>query len=344
MSFRVLLATLSCYGVVTRSQAGDIEVLNDWVRNKLPAAQRPILKIDADCRRTTSRIESTELRDGKTAGCTLHVAEKFCGANGLREATESDVRPAGAKTYNHIACFGKNSGYYFELEPSKRPGAWLLSKILPREGLAESMLAEGRPTDQLAVEPGSGTDALLKCRFAGIKVSSKNVAKLPGFVLQSAKPTPTGDAIDVAFTFTPAAVVHPQRADVACTVRYDLSAFGTPVEWTEASGPPTNPGLRRYAIRLGRVDDRGCEYVFEHSITSHLNGKLLYSSQSKAQVSTVFGDVPESEFLLAAYGLPEPPGFEPKRTPLYLWLLAGAGAAFVLAVAFRTLARRRTPS
>jgi len=324
--------------------AGDAEVLNEWVRIKLPAAQRPVLRISADARRTTSRIESTELRDGKTVGCTLHIVEKFCGTNALREATETDVRPAGANTYNRIACCGKNSGYYFELEPSKRPGAWLLSKILPREGLAESMLAEGRPTDQLAAAPGSATAALLKCRFAGVEYSAADLPTLPGFTLQSAKPTAAGDALDVAFTFTPANVVHPKRADIACTIRYDLSASGTPGEWTEASGPPTNPGLRRYAIRLGRVDDRGCEFVNENTVTSHRDGKLVYSSQTKAQVSTVFGNVPESEFRLTAYGVPEPPGLEPRDTPLYVWLLAGAGAAFAVAVGFRFLAQRRAKS
>ena len=52
--------------------------------------------------------------------------------------------------------------------------------------------------------------------------------------------------------------------------------------------------------------------------------------------------VPDSEFTLTAFGLPEP-GSEPvkKSTPLYVWILVAAGVCAVLAVGFRHLARRR---
>lgn len=53
-------------------------------------------------------------------------------------------------------------------------------------------------------------------------------------------------------------------------------------------------------------------------------------------------DLPESEFTLSHYGLPEPVGVEWKKpTPRYLWFLVAAGAFVALAVGFRYLARRR---
>ena len=53
-------------------------------------------------------------------------------------------------------------------------------------------------------------------------------------------------------------------------------------------------------------------------------------------------DLPESEFTLSAYGLPEPVGVEWKKpTPRYVWFLAAAGLFVALAVGFRMLARRR---
>lgn len=53
--------------------------------------------------------------------------------------------------------------------------------------------------------------------------------------------------------------------------------------------------------------------------------------------------VPDSEFTLSAFGLPEPVGFEPPKKPLpwYLWLLIAAAASGAIAFAFRYLARRK---
>ncbi len=52
--------------------------------------------------------------------------------------------------------------------------------------------------------------------------------------------------------------------------------------------------------------------------------------------------VPDSEFTLTAFGLPEP-GSEPvkKSIPLYVWILVAAGVCAALALGFRYLAHRR---
>lgn len=50
----------------------------------------------------------------------------------------------------------------------------------------------------------------------------------------------------------------------------------------------------------------------------------------------------EEEFMLSAFGLPEPVGVVwTKPTPRYVWFLAGAAVLVVMAVGFRYLARRR---
>jgi hypothetical protein len=52
--------------------------------------------------------------------------------------------------------------------------------------------------------------------------------------------------------------------------------------------------------------------------------------------------IPESEFTLSAFGLPEPKGIEwEKPSRRYLWIVAAALVALVLAFAFRHLAVRR---
>lgn len=75
-----------------------------------------------------------------------------------------------------------------------------------------------------------------------------------------------------------------------------------------------------------------------------------YKNKKKIEVSTeanydleVNDSVPESEFTLSAFGLPEPGGAEPvkKPVPMYVWILIAACSCGTLAFAFRYLARRR---
>jgi hypothetical protein len=68
-----------------------------------------------------------------------------------------------------------------------------------------------------------------------------------------------------------------------------------------------------------------------------LNGKEIETFAIQPNL-----DVPDDEFRLSYYGLPEPVGVTWKKpTPLYWWLLLGAGVCAALAVGFRYLARRR---
>ncbi len=53
--------------------------------------------------------------------------------------------------------------------------------------------------------------------------------------------------------------------------------------------------------------------------------------------------IPDDEFWLSHYGLPEPVGvIRERRTPRYLWFLAAGGVFVALAIGFRYLARRRS--
>lgn len=60
----------------------------------------------------------------------------------------------------------------------------------------------------------------------------------------------------------------------------------------------------------------------------------------------VNNNVPDSEFTLSAFGLPEPAGMEAvkKPVPMYLWILLAAAVCGVLAFAFRYLAERKRPA
>jgi hypothetical protein len=73
-----------------------------------------------------------------------------------------------------------------------------------------------------------------------------------------------------------------------------------------------------------------------------------YKSKQKIDVTSkidydleVNDRVPDSEFTLSAFGLPEPEGETVKKPiPLYVWIFIGAGVCVMLALGFRYLARR----
>jgi hypothetical protein len=112
-------------------------------------------------------------------------------------------------------------------------------------------------------------------------------------------------------------------------------------------------------IRGERSSDKEAEVVCEtidhpsgfpilKSVTEHFKifqYKIKRTSEATSKIEyelEVNDSVPDSEFTLSAFGLPEP-GSEPvkKSIPLYVWILVAAGVCAVLAVGFRYLARRR---
>lgn len=109
---------------------------------------------------------------------------------------------------------------------------------------------------------------------------------------------------------------------------------------------------------------RDAEHIIEFEVIEHPSGFPVVKTQlsrditylyktKKRWVSTTKTDyewkvddtVPDSEFTLTAFGLPEP-GSEPvkKTVPLYVWVLVAAGVCAALALGFRYLAQRRSRS
>jgi hypothetical protein len=81
-----------------------------------------------------------------------------------------------------------------------------------------------------------------------------------------------------------------------------------------------------------------------HTIQFNYKNKQKKETRSRADYDLeVKEGPPDSEFTLAAFGLPEPGGAEPvnKSIPMYLWILLAAGVCAGIAIGFRYLARRR---
>ena len=94
-------------------------------------------------------------------------------------------------------------------------------------------------------------------------------------------------------------------------------------------------------------------YPIVDSMTIKMSGKRIDLARSGMESSINYEirrwykceinrHVPDSEFTLSAFGLPEPVGVEwERRTPVYVWLLLAAGVLGLLALVLRWLAHRR---
>lgn len=78
-------------------------------------------------------------------------------------------------------------------------------------------------------------------------------------------------------------------------------------------------------------------------ILQYKSKRTTEGSSKKNYELEVNDNVPDREFTLTAFGLPEPGGEPVKKSiPLFVWILVGAGVCAALALGFRYLARRRT--
>lgn len=320
-------------------RSDDRSVFDDWVGHKLPAAQKPLKLADSSSFTSNFVLEMETSTGGPAVSFKLHSLHKASGDNTLLGSYATDVRPTGAELRVGQKCFGVNSRYYYELGRNKRGDAWLLERILGHEAAsdpsAKTML------DVIRRENKPYFEMLMSCKLLAGPTQASDLTKLPGFVLLSAKPTPDNNAIDIAYAYSQAMPDNAPSVNVNCTVRYDLGMYGLPTETAELSGEASNLRTVKESQKLVSFDGKTCVVETERSQTGTLNNKLVYSSKARSKGSVVLGRLPESEFTLAAFGLPEPPGFEPQRTPLYVWLMAATAACLVLFFLFRSLARRR---
>ena len=232
----------------------------------------------------------------------------------------------------------RNSRYAFELT---RPGGadeWRLRQYLDApsaEPAAQSLSPERLRKNTSSTRSFETSDTTL---LTDLFVS-------PGFKATSCGPSPADPAL-IRVTFEHSPPTQPRRVPTRTAGWYDLNpAAGWSVREAEETIVTGKDGI---AVRSHLVSDfdQATGAVFTREVRSETrltrSGQLINHHSTAAKYRMWFDSgVPEREFSLTAYGLPEPPGVEFKRrTPTYVWLLLGAAGCIVLALVFRRLARR----
>lgn len=232
-----------------------------------------------------------------------------------------------------------NSRYRFELERPGGPAEWRLKAI-------HEANAPGPVPRHLTPEFLSQNTTATRALENGHSIPLTDLFSSPTFKLVSCGPSPTAAAlVRVVFEHSEAA---PNRPASRSSGWYDLDpASGWSVREADESfnyGKMTNTLHTRLEITFDGSD--GLIYPRELRLEGkHRRGETLFAHRRVVSKYKVWVDpaVPEREFKLTAYGLPELVGVAwEKPTPRYVWFLLAGGAFAGLAVGFRYLARRRT--
>ncbi|HLN28893.1 MAG TPA: hypothetical protein VK395_14195 [Gemmataceae bacterium] len=113
------------------------------------------------------------------------------------------------------------------------------------------------------------------------------------------------------------------------------------VEWWR--GPNKAPSIRDISASYDYSDGGEDFPVLKRRVEREQSssGAVL---ETQDDFSLVSETVPESDFMLTAFGFPEPAGLLRGRTPWYLWAAIGGVTFIALGLVFRRWARRNSPS
>jgi hypothetical protein len=254
---------------------------------------------------------------------------------------ESYTPAATLDSEAEVHCY--NSQYYFHLLRANGKRDWLLKRAALLGSGGERERAHWEKTVQ-------GQFTITQC----VQVANTDLralVKKPQFRVVKLTPTRVGttDAVRLEFTCP-----HPVRTEGEefyaaqsgvidldpkrfwCVLGYQVQTKHSNSTGEEIGELTLAPGTDPYPVpKLFRAKTRslltdGRRNELTHEVTFDLHRSALSSD--------------DLAFTLSAYGMPEPAGLQPpaRRTPTYVWLLAVAAAAAVVAGLFRHLARRQS--
>lgn len=302
-----------------------------------PALEGLVGKI-RDARQKVYRAEASaeaklQVFDGKKPDRVLSSRVHRVKVNGEQYTLETSSgmpgKPAGSVLY------GKNMRYEFAIARSTDRDPWVLKSFSgdgggtpPPQSTAESNRTQVRE----AVDPW-----LIPTIDGNLKFPADEVASIPGFKLGSVEPD--GPTPRLSFTY----VLDPKHpVEVRCEVVFDAGMLYIPVS-VEASYRDVTNDLTESSVLTKEVEVVGTDTL---KVTSkgilRIKAKQFEAHTVAGYSTTVrYGRVPETEFRLTAFGLPEPAGVVwDKPTPLYVWVLAAAGIMAMLALLLSVLRRR----
>ena len=227
-----------------------------------------------------------------------------------------------------------NDRYAAVLEGSKDEAGWILTDI--HKFGADKYIELAQKLQQYGILALDGVNSI---RLIDGSARLSELFDLNGFQVQSINLTKSDGHVNIF-----SQRVHRTNSLAVVKSHYILNspAECLPISWSETSESPDINTQSKLQVNRNYTQVSADAVQFGTKITRYGAGANNVSSTTETDFALHYNTItPDYEFALPAYGIPEPPGFEAPRTPLYIWLLIGAAVLFVLAVGFRFLARRR---
>lgn len=234
--------------------------------------------------------------------------------------------------------WGTNSDYSFSIKRNRAGGSWILRRI---GGVSSASSFELEHPTTRAEFVGFLTSLNASWRIGGF-LSMPEIIREPGFKLTNIEETSYEgqSCVRIQFKYEP-----PKNG-----VPFILDVRGA----TAVLAPGQSWAVREYDVQMvggtekGRLEYQICQngipIVRTHFSDSANKKNAIHTETSYTQCQ--YAEVPDADFRLSAFGLPEPMGMPelPRPTRSYLWFGVAAFAALAIGLAFRKLAHRLRPS
>lgn len=245
----------------------------------------------------------------------------------------------GGPTKIDQKCQGYNGYYYFELKKNRQLTAWLLSSIHGTEMIESGSFKSAQGQDLIETVDQAAASVNQVLTTDGFKPLAA-FPDLPGFrVLACSHDKATGRT-SISFAFAVTDPVSKQQAESACELEIDSALPCLSYKLTQKHDLAGAKAVHAWQHAWSKSDSG---YTGTAVLDSTRTEKGQPSTASyRAAIELATSALPDADFRLAGFGLPEPPGFEAAATPLYAWLLGIAAVCLASYFAFRFLASRRS--
>ena len=273
--------------------------------------------------------EETGSVNGKPHHVTRKMVVKQSGVLSLTSTQESDG------TTQRGSVTAKNSQYGFRLNRNSSTSGWLLKELIAPAGIPDTWVKYPQRGKLPVTAWGYRLDPLLWL---------PDVVSTNEFIVSGVKSvgSPAGIRARVEFRYQPndrdnnAARVgwmdlDPERYWLMCDYETRLIS-------EQPGGNTLRAHFEYRPDHLNRpiVDRITLSAKTDPGVSPSEDLEIVHECSATEQSS-----VPESEFTLSAFGLPEPNGVKWNTgTPWYVWLFAAAGVTLLAAFVLRRLARR----
>jgi len=276
--------------------------------------------------------------DGKQRRRRSRYVVRQSAVGGVFEHYLEDYEPWEEAGRGDFA-YGVNSRYAFWLEKTlsgtKGGGGWLL-RMIDEGGEGKSFRG---PESDFSV-----WKTIRWMKYRGIDVLGKTLPELleyqPFRVVGMRRVSREGRELWVVDFECPHAVDKPPPYFVqGGTMTLDPTGYWTLMEGRFHIQDIIATG--KIEIHIDYKFDNGVPIPVRYYQTGSRSNGTKFREEFTYDWSVPARSLPESEFTLSHYGLPEPVGVVwERRTPVYVWLFVAAGALLTLGIFFRWLARR----